>query len=141
MENKMQKVLFSLSLLFSLCADADAEPVAKNSPWIIMGNSAQVSCGKFISLYNDNPLGKSKSMTWQGETYYGEKYVYLQWAWGFLTGMNLAQPDSKKQIHVDGDSVELWLKEICEANPTNTLVDAINTFASKQLKKRPPVLQ
>lgn len=136
----MQKSLsyISLALLAFFGTAIAAEPAVETKPWMIMGDSAQISCGKFVALYNDNPLGKSKAMTWNGEKYYGEKYVYLQWAWGFVTGMNLSQPNSAKQIRVDADSLELWIKNTCEANPTKMLVDVLSTFGWEQLRGHVP---
>lgn len=121
-----------LGMLSCLCGSVPAE--SPNKPWITIGDSGQVSCGQFIALYNDDPLGKTRAMTWQGDKYFDAKYVYMQWAYGFITGTNMAQANARNQINVDGTAVELWMKQTCESHPTSKLVDVMVTFTQTQLK-------
>jgi hypothetical protein len=43
-----------------------------------------------------------------------------------------------KQIIIDNDALELWLKNFCTSNPTASLIHAVNTLAWQRLKGSPP---
>ena len=104
--------------------------------WGARGESAHLSCGRFLALFRETPLGKAKTMEWEGDRWYGAHYVHLQWVWGFLSGMNFARQEPKSEIGDDPETVELWLVKSCEANPSSTLVDVVTSFTSKQLHRK-----
>ncbi len=104
----------------------------------MMGRTSSLSCGQFLALTEGTALGQGKSLTQGGTRYFDEKYTHLEWVAGFITGMNLAQGDARKQIIIGNDALEQWLRNFCTSNPTASLLHAVNTLGWQQLKGSAP---
>lgn len=69
------------------------------------------SCGEFLSRESDTTAGP----------------MYVSWAQGFLSGMNLADNASAKRPFVllpDGNSIMKYIRVYCSYNPLMTPMDA-----------------
>ena len=122
-----------------LCHHVSAAPTENpGGLYYMMGSASSLSCGQFTASIEGTALGKGKSLGQEGQRYYDEKYTRMEWISGFITGMNLAQTDTRKQIIIDSDALELWLKNFCTQNPTASLLNAVNTLAWQHLKGSAP---
>jgi hypothetical protein len=70
------------------------------------------SCAKFVASTEGSPLGKHRSKDVDGVTVDERKAEYMEFANGFITGVNVVrQAAKKKQLESDSTEVELWLKK------------------------------
>lgn len=76
------------------------------------------SCGKYLRHTNDNYVST----------------LYVTWAQGFLSGMNLANNAFAKKEFVtlpDGDSIKAYLDKYCRDNPLSLPVKGLVALFNK----------
>lgn len=89
-----------------------------------------------LVLGEAEPLGKFKTKEPSGEIFTSLKYGTIQFVTGAVTGVNITRASHGEQmIIVDDTSEELWLKNYCTANPTESLIDAIMDFVKEMANK------
>ena len=123
----LRQICLALICLTSIAAHA-IEP----DEWVIRGIGNK-SCGSYvISLADNKP---SDAMIWEGKTYPTEANAYVQWIDGFITAINLvSRKPGTHQILVDSNGVALWIKNYCDAHPSEAIVDGVSAF----VKAHPP---
>lgn len=61
-----------------------------------------------------------------GNRYYSENAIYLEWVNGFISSVNIIHPD--RQVRNDNYATELWIRNWCNAHPTERFADAVTKF-------------
>jgi hypothetical protein len=93
------------------------------------------SCGSFLAAVAGNALAQTRTMKWEGATYYDKSYGYSQWVQGYLTavstGMNVNVLDT-----VDYAGIDLWLRKWCDKHPTENLVLGLQALIEEKLKSQ-----
>ncbi|MBK6386195.1 MAG: hypothetical protein IPF71_04975 [Rhodoferax sp.] len=83
------------------------------------------SCASYVLALHENRPTAAIEM--EGKTYYTMANAYTQWITGFVTAANMSgQPT--RQIKVDVNGIALWVKNYCDANPSENIVAAASAF-------------
>ena len=80
----------------------------------------------------------------EGKNYFTEANAYTQWLVGFVNGVNwinstaIVSKDTGKRLKlkdmsVDVNGVALWVKNYCDANPAQTIVEGVTAYINKHL--------
>lgn len=89
-------------------------------------------CSEFWEAERLDSIGKQMTIVSpKGITYYTERWQYVQWARGYIVGMNAAHLDHQYS-HDDGDYVEISLIMYCKAHPTEPFSNAVMDFMGSQ---------
>ncbi len=84
------------------------------------------SCASYVlALAEDRPTA---AIEMEGKTYYTAANAYTQWINGFVTATNLASKPGRGQILVDVNGIALWIKNFCDANPSERIVNGVVAF-------------
>lgn len=125
----MRKVLCLLLLLpgASMGSDEPSQPVEI----FILGIGFRASCGQFVAVTEGHKLSTRTEVTRDGAKYWNEGAVFMEYAYGLLTGINIARArDGQQQIRNDNAAIELWLRNWCTKNPKRDFFEAISSFAA-----------
>jgi len=87
------------------------------------------SCDSFTAAVSGNAPGEGVHIIRQGQTFHSEARLFAEWLQGFITAINL---NGARQITTDFSSIELWMRNWCQANPTKMVFDAIQPFVNSQ---------
>jgi hypothetical protein len=90
------------------------------------GLGTRTGCGQFIAAMEAHKLMQQRD----GVPYVGERALMMEYVYGLLTGLNLSR-DRAHQIVNDNAAIELWLRNWCAKNPTNSLFDAVRAFSAE----------
>jgi hypothetical protein len=128
----MRALVLSLVMLLPIVARANTETV------FAAGLGGEASCGQVIAWLEEDPtLGKYKQTHQDGMTLVTQKEVVVAYVQGFITGVNYSRGPSA-QIMADSPAIELWIRNYCNAHPTDKLVEAADQFTRSQAGRRPP---
>ena len=114
---------------------------AQNGKMLISGVGVE-SCATYsLALADNRPTSAIKM---EGKNYFTEANAYTQWLVGFVNGVNwinstaIVSKDTGKRLKlkdmsVDVNGVALWVKNYCDANPAQTIVDGATAYINKHL--------
>jgi hypothetical protein len=97
----------------------------ESNQWVITGIGAD-SCASYVLALSENR--PTAAITMEGKTFYTTANAYTQWINGFLTAMNATGKPGQGQIQVDVNGIALWVKNYCEANPSESIVMGAGAF-------------
>jgi hypothetical protein len=111
-----------LLTLMMLCLVSQAQ--AGQAGVLILG-AGQRSCGQFIAAVGQTPVGSVMMVEKRDGKLYGELIRFHEWMEGFVSGHNAAyEANTDDQIRIDLSSLDLWLRNWCNAHPTKTFAEA-----------------
>jgi hypothetical protein len=92
------------------------------------------SCGSYVLALSEHR--PTAAIVMQGKTYYTTANAYTQWLSGFVTATNNAADDAKRQqIAVDIAGMSVWIRNYCNANPTQSVLKAALEFVDAHQRK------
>lgn len=97
----------------------------ESNQWLVAGLGSD-SCASYVLALSENR--PTAAITYDGKTYYTTANAYTQWITGFVTAGNLAGKPGQGQIQVDVNGIALWVKQYCEANPSEAIVTGAGAF-------------
>lgn len=112
---------FALSLLFTSTHVSAIE----SNQWVISGIGGDSCASYVLALSESRPTA---AIIMEGKTFYTTANAYTQWINGFITATNLTREPGQGQIQVDVNGIALWIKNYCEANPSESIVMGAGAF-------------
>jgi hypothetical protein len=92
------------------------------------------SCASYVLALADNR--PSAAITMDGKLYYTTANAYTQWILGFVTANNLTMgKPGRGQITIDTDGIVIWVKNYCEAHPTENIFFGVSAFIREHQPK------
>ena len=117
----MKKLASALTILLLACSTSSA---AEYPQWVVSGVGLDSCASYVLALHENRPTA---AIEMEGKTYYTMANAYTQWITGFVTAANISgQPT--RQIKVDVNGIALWVKNYCDANPSENIVAAASAF-------------
>ena len=89
------------------------------------------TCGAFISSSEGFPPGKLGYLKSHNQEYFSDNRLYIEWAEGFITSI-LSRDGNSEAVIKDVSSFDLWLRNWCNAHPTNLFLDAVVAFVRNE---------
>jgi hypothetical protein len=88
--------------------------------------AGQRSCGQFIAAVGQAPVGAVAMVEKRdGSKLYGELIRFREWMESFVSGYNAAyEANTDDQIRINLSSLDLWLRNWCNAHPTKSFAQA-----------------
>ncbi|WP_130217663.1 hypothetical protein [Bradyrhizobium genosp. SA-3] len=98
---------------------------ARAAEGVLVIGAGQRSCGQFIAAVGQTPVGQILYVERPNGKLYGELIRYHEWMEGFISGFNSGfQSNIDDQVRIDLSSMDLWMRNWCNAHPTKTIADA-----------------
>jgi hypothetical protein len=85
------------------------------------------TCGAFIAASEGFAPGKLGHLNSHNQDYFTQNLSYIQWALGFVAAIPYRDADANSVIK-DVSSLDLWLRNWCNAHPTDYFADAVVAF-------------
>jgi hypothetical protein len=85
------------------------------------------TCGAFIAASQGFAPGKLGHLNSHNQEYFTENLSYIQWALGFIAAIPYRDANTNSVIK-DVSSFDLWLRNWCNAHPTDFFADAVVAF-------------
>lgn len=118
------KPLIAFASLLLICTLAEA--IDPPRQLVVVSGIGSDSCASYVLALADNR--PSTAMTMDGKTYYTMANAYTQWINGFVTAINLSGRPGTNQIQVDVNGIAMWVRNWCEANPSESIVAGAGAF-------------
>ncbi len=96
------------------------------------------TCDKVTAATQGAPLGKIAMLKRPGGDFFGESALYAEWIQGYISALNGLNSGGSRQIALDWDETDRWIREWCGAHPASKLEEATGTFVVTHL---PPVVR
>ncbi|MEI9404143.1 hypothetical protein [Mesorhizobium argentiipisi] len=90
------------------------------------------SCGAYVAAYGNNHAGKAILRTADGRKFFDESANFMNWVLGYLSAVNMMRAPGKQSIQLDNAAVDLWLRNWCNAHPTNSIFDGTLALVAEQ---------
>jgi hypothetical protein len=121
--------ILTLALLATISTPCSAEPISVTG----VGNKA---CSDFIAVTQGTPTGRIfTGSNPKGYELWGVKAAYLEWARGFISGVNWIRNDHhERQWEKDTTiTLEVGLLDFCNKHPTEAFYFAVLDFVKADL--------
>ncbi|MDG4853828.1 hypothetical protein EOA75_01320 [Mesorhizobium sp. M1A.F.Ca.IN.022.07.1.1] len=92
------------------------------------------TCGAFVAAEGDNHPGKAILRMADGRKFFDESANFMNWVLGYLSAVNMMRAPGKPSIELDNAAVDLWLRNWCDAHPTNSIFDGTLALVAEENK-------
>jgi hypothetical protein len=131
---EMRQLIYGIAALCLLGSGGGAH--AESGTTFVIG-AGHDSCGQFIATIGKHAPGMMGVMPTGDGDFVSKNAEYQQWLLGFVSGFNVAHPDEQKQVRgIDLAGMDLWMRNWCNKNLTQTVFEGASVFIAAMLTKR-----